>query len=57
MRCSAALTYLAATISLSASITIEDVASSGFEFTISTEASSTETKETSHNLSHTWTLR
>ena len=49
--------YLAATITLSASITIEDVASSGFEFTISTESSSTETKETSHELSHTWTLR
>ncbi|KAL1707277.1 cytolysin [Schizophyllum commune] len=45
-----------ATITLSASITIEDVASSGFEFTISTETSSTETKETSHELSHTWTL-
>lgn len=50
------LTCLAASITLSASITIEDVASSGFEFTISTESSSTETKETTHDLSHTWTM-
>ena len=57
MRRDAVLMYLPATITLSASITIEDVASSGFEFTISTETSSTETKETSHELSHTWTLK
>ncbi|KAJ7652424.1 cytolysin [Mycena polygramma] len=45
-----------ASITLSNHITIFNVASSGLDITISTESSSSETKETSYNLSHSWTL-
>ncbi|KAJ7642471.1 cytolysin, partial [Mycena polygramma] len=45
-----------ASITLSNHITIFNVASSGLDITISTESSSSETKSTSYNLSHTWTL-
>ncbi|KAI0767332.1 cytolysin [Fomes fomentarius] len=44
------------TISMSTSITIFDVASSGFDISINLATSTTETKETSYNLSHSWPL-
>ncbi|KAJ7642468.1 hypothetical protein DFH06DRAFT_609066 [Mycena polygramma] len=45
-----------ASITLSNQITILDVASSGLDITISTDSSSSESKDTSYNLSHSWTL-
>ncbi|KAI0767329.1 cytolysin [Fomes fomentarius] len=43
-------------ISLHSSITIFDVASSGYDISISVEASSSETKEQRYDLTHSWTL-
>ncbi|TBU38392.1 cytolysin [Dichomitus squalens] len=45
-----------ASITLSNHVTIFNVASSGFDISISTESSSSETKETSYSLSSTWTM-
>ncbi len=45
-----------ASITLSNHITIFDVAESGFDITISSESSSSESKEETYELSHTWTM-
>ena len=45
-----------ATINLNASITIFDVASSGFDITISTDETKTVSKQRTHDISHSWAL-
>ncbi|EJF58371.1 cytolysin [Dichomitus squalens LYAD-421 SS1] len=54
---SATLTVANATsINLSSHITIYNVASSGFDISVSTETSSSETKESSYSVSSTWNM-
>ncbi|CDO78028.1 hypothetical protein BN946_scf184907.g18 [Trametes cinnabarina] len=45
-----------ATVSLNASVTIFDVASTGFDISISVDSSSSQHKERSHELSTSWTM-
>lgn len=45
-----------ASITLSQQITVFNVASSGFDISVSTETSSSETRESVHQLSHTWPM-
>ena len=56
VRHSQSISCTTVTISLNYSVTIFDVASSGFDLSVSTESSSTDSKEDHYDLSHTWEI-